>query len=96
MPVSRIHLYSHKDGELEANDNIQYIFIFFVIALFILLIACVNFMNLSAARSSGHAKEVGIRKVLGSLRKNLFWIFRNSKILHICCFTVIFLHSSLL
>ncbi|HET7115248.1 MAG TPA: ABC transporter permease [Hanamia sp.] len=71
MPLSRIHLYSHKDGELEANGNIQYVYIFSVIALFILLIACVNFMNLSTARSSGRAKEVGVRKVLGSLRKNL-------------------------
>lgn len=71
MPLSRIHLYSQKDGELEANGNIQYVYIFSIIALFILLIACVNFMNLSTARSSGRAKEVGVRKVLGSLRKNL-------------------------
>lgn len=71
IPLSHIHLYSHKDGELEANGNIQYVLIFSVIALFILLIACVNFMNLSTARSSGRAKEVGVRKVLGSLRKNL-------------------------
>lgn len=71
MPLSRIHLYSQKNGELEANGNIQYVYIFSIIALFILLIACVNFMNLSTARSSGRAKEVGVRKVLGSLRKNL-------------------------
>ena len=71
MPLSRIHLYSDKESELEANGNIQYVYIFSVIALFILMIACVNFMNLSTARSSGRAKEVGVRKVLGSLRKNL-------------------------
>ncbi|MEO6135052.1 MAG: ABC transporter permease [Ginsengibacter sp.] len=71
MPLSRIHLYSQKDGELEANGNIQYVTIFSLIALFILLIACVNFMNLSTARSAGRAKEVGVRKVLGSLRKHL-------------------------
>jgi putative ABC transport system permease protein len=71
IPLGRIHLYSHKGGELEANGNIQYVYIFSVIALFILLIACVNFINLSTARSSGRAKEVGVRKVLGSRRKNL-------------------------
>jgi ABC-type antimicrobial peptide transport system, permease component len=75
MPLSRVHLYSQKDGELEANGNIQYVYIFSIIALFILLIACVNFMNLSTARSSGRAKEVGVRKVLGSLRKNLITQF---------------------
>lgn len=71
MPLGDIHLHSHKDGELEANGNIEYVYIFSIIALFILLIACVNFMNLSTAKSSERAKEVGVRKVLGSLRKNL-------------------------
>jgi putative ABC transport system permease protein len=81
MPLSRIHLYSHKDAELEANGNIQYVYIFSVIAFFILLIACVNFMNLSTARSSGRAKEVGVRKVLGSLRKNLIAQFLTESML---------------
>ena len=82
MPLSRIHLYSHTDdGELEANGNIQYIYIFSLIAFFILLIACVNFMNLSTARSSGRAKEVGVRKVLGSLRKNLMAQFLTESLL---------------
>lgn len=75
MPLGKIHLHSQKSGELEANGNIQYVYIFSVIALFILLIACVNFMNLSTARSAGRAKEVGVRKVLGSLRKNLITQF---------------------
>jgi putative ABC transport system permease protein len=81
IPLSRIHLYSHKDSELEANGNIQYVYIFSVIAFFILLIACVNFMNLSTARSSGRAKEVGVRKVLGSLRKNLITQFLTESML---------------
>lgn len=81
MPLSRIHLYSHKDSELEANGNIQYVYIFSVIALFILLIACVNFMNLSTARSAGRAREVGVRKVLGSLRKNLVVQFLTESLL---------------
>ncbi|HLX90450.1 MAG TPA: ABC transporter permease [Puia sp.] len=71
IPLSNIHLYSNKIGELGANSDAQFVYIFSAIALFILLIACVNFMNLSTARSSGRAKEVGIRKVLGSIRKNL-------------------------
>jgi putative ABC transport system permease protein len=71
MPLTDIHLYSNKSYEFEPNGNIAYVYIFSIIALFILLIACVNFMNLSTARSANRAKEVGIRKVAGSLRSNL-------------------------
>lgn len=70
-PVTAIHLHSSKIAELDANGNAEYVYIFSGIALMILLIACVNFMNLSTARSSNRAKEVGVRKVLGSLKKNL-------------------------
>ena len=70
-PLTAIHLHSNKTAELDANGNAEYVYIFSGIALMILLIACVNFMNLSTARSSNRAKEVGVRKVLGSLRKNL-------------------------
>ena len=80
-PLSDIHLHSNKTSELEANGNIQYVYIFTAVALFILLIACVNFMNLSTARSSNRAKEVGIRKVLGSLRGNLVSQFMLESIL---------------
>src|SRR6185295_17184679 len=58
MPLTDIHLYSNKSYEFEANGNITYVYIFSVIAIFILLIACVNFMNLSTARSANRAKEV--------------------------------------
>jgi len=75
MPLSKIHLYSDKTGELENNGSIQYVYIFSTIAFFILLIACVNFMNLSTARSAGRAMEVGVRKVLGSTHKNLVFQF---------------------
>ncbi len=74
-PLTKIHLYSDKVAELGVNSSIEYVYIFSAIAVFILLIACVNFMNLSTARSSGRAKEVGIRKVLGSLRSNLITQF---------------------
>ncbi|HEY4109350.1 ABC transporter permease [Puia sp.] len=80
-PLTSIHLHSNKTAELDANGNIQYVYIFSAIAAFILLIACVNFMNLSTARSSNRAKEVGIRKVLGSLRGNLISQFMMESIL---------------
>jgi putative ABC transport system permease protein len=70
-PILDIHLHSNKLGELQGNGSIQYVYIFSAITLFILLIACINFMNLSTARSSNRAREVGVRKVLGSLRRNL-------------------------
>jgi len=75
MPLKKIHLYSNAVAELGANGNIQYVYIFTAIAIFILLIACVNFMNLSTARSSNRALEVGVRKVLGSDRKQLIFQF---------------------
>lgn len=71
QPLLDIHLHSDLEGELEATSDIKYIYIFTAIALFILLIAAINFMNLATARASGRAKEVGIRKVLGSLRADL-------------------------
>ncbi|MFC4722790.1 ABC transporter permease [Geojedonia litorea] len=75
FPLTDIHLKSSRGVELGANGNIQYVYIFSAAALFILLIACINFMNLTTARSSGRAKEVGIRKVLGSEKKALIWQF---------------------
>jgi putative ABC transport system permease protein len=81
FPLEKIHLYSNRTGELEANGNIEYVYIFSLIAIFILLIACVNFMNLSTARSANRAKEVGVRKVLGSLRKNLVLQFLSESVL---------------
>ena len=75
IPVTDIHLHSSQGVELSANGDIQYVYIFSAAALFILLIACVNFMNLTTARSSNRAKEVGIRKVLGTERKSLIGQF---------------------
>jgi len=70
-PVTRIHLHSNINLDLEANSDIRFIYIISAIAVFILLIACFNYMNLSTARSSLRCKEVGIRKVVGANRKNL-------------------------
>ncbi len=63
-----IHLHSDRNIELAPNGSIKYVWIFSCIAFFILLIACINFMNLATARSAGRAREVGVRKVLGSSR----------------------------
>jgi putative ABC transport system permease protein len=81
MPVTDIHLRSNLRQELGQNGNIQYVYVFSVIALIILLIAGVNFMNLSTARSAGRAKEVGIRKVLGSPRRSLIGQFLTESVL---------------
>ncbi|MEJ8844931.1 ABC transporter permease [Lacibacter sp. H375] len=71
IPLKSIHLHSERGVELGVNGSIQYVYIFGAVALFILLIACINFMNLSTARSASRAKEVGIRKVLGTEKKSL-------------------------
>ncbi len=70
-PLLDIHLHSDLQGEFEPNGSITYVYLFSTIAIFILAIACINFMNLSTARSSNRAKEVGVRKVMGSLRSHL-------------------------
>lgn len=71
IPVTKIHLYSTRSFELGTGGNIQYVYIFSAVALFILLIACINFMNLATARSANRAREVGIRKVLGTEKRQL-------------------------
>jgi ABC-type transport system, involved in lipoprotein release, permease component len=81
FPLTDVHLHSNKSGELEANSNIQFVYIFSVIAVLILLIACVNFMNLSTARSANRAREVGIRKVAGSTKGHLIIQFLTESIL---------------
>ena len=75
QPLLDIHLHSDLVAELEPNGNINYVYIFSAIALFILLIACINFMNLATARSASRAREVGMRKVLGSYRRQLIGQF---------------------
>ena len=69
--LTDIHLYSHTDEEIEINGDINRVYIFSAIALFILLIACINYMNLSSARSVLRAKEIGVRKTAGASKKEL-------------------------
>ncbi len=81
MPLLAIHLYSSLNSELEPNSSITYIYLLGTVAFFILAIACINFMNLTTARSSNRAKEVGVRKVMGSLRSHLVRQFLTESIL---------------
>ncbi len=69
--LTDIHLRSHLDSEIEANGDINYIYIFSAIGVLVLLIACINYMNLATARSAGRAREVGLRKVIGARRSQL-------------------------
>jgi putative ABC transport system permease protein len=75
QPLPDIHLHSDLGVEFEPNGSIKYVYIFSAIAVFILLIACINFMNLATARSANRAKEVGIRKVVGSYQRQLIGQF---------------------
>jgi len=86
--LTDIHLYSHLDGELEPNSDIKYVYIFSIIAVFILFIACINFMNLATSRSAKRSREVGIRKVLGSTKNRLVAQFLVESIL-ICILAAI-------
>ncbi len=81
QPLTSIHLSSHLDYEIEPNSNIYYVYMFSAIAVAILLIACINFVNLATARSEKRAKEVGIRKTLGSPRLHLVGQFMAESVL---------------
>jgi len=81
QPMLDIHLKSHFEFELGQNGNMLYLKIFSIVALFILVIACINFMNLATARSTKRSKEVGIRKTLGSNRSQLIQQFLTEAIL---------------
>jgi len=89
MPLTDIHLHSDRTAELSPNGDITYVYLFGAIALFILLIACINFMNLSTARSANRAKEVGVRKVMGSMRMHLIRQFLTESIL-VCAVAFVF------
>ena len=73
--LTDIHLHSTSQGDIEAGGNIMYVYFFGGIGIFILVIACINFMNLSTAQSAGRAKEVGLRKTLGSQRTQMIGQF---------------------
>jgi putative ABC transport system permease protein len=71
QPLRDIHLHSQLESEIKANGNITYVYILIAIAAFLIIIACINFMNLATARSTSRAREVGIRKIVGSTKGSL-------------------------
>lgn len=84
QPLTDIHLHSHLQVELAENGNVQYVNILSLVAIFILLVACINFMNLSTARAARRAKEVGLRKVVGAARPQLAGQFLGESVLISC------------
>jgi putative ABC transport system permease protein len=83
-PITGIHLDSHVISEFEQNGDRSYLYMLFCIACFILLLACLNFINLTTARASNRAKEVGIRKTIGAVRKKLITQFMGESFIYTC------------
>lgn len=81
QPLTDIHLHSNRGLEVEANGNMNTVYILSAIAFFILVIACINFMNLTTAQSLKRAREVGVRKVVGSKRSHLVLQFLSESVL---------------
>ncbi|MEQ8478520.1 MAG: FtsX-like permease family protein [Fulvivirga sp.] len=75
FPIKSIHLHSHKEQEMSANSDITFIYIFSALAVFIILIACVNFINIFTTQAIKRSKEVGVRKVLGAKKGQLVFQF---------------------
>lgn len=87
--LTDIHLHSNLESELQANNRMEYIYLFAGVAFFVLMIACINFMNLATARSESRAKEVGLRKVIGAERKNLIGQFLGESLIYSVISTVV-------
>ena len=87
-PITKIHLYSDFEGEPEPLGDIRYIYIFSIVGAFLLIIACINYMNLATSRSVSRALEVGVRKVMGAKKGELVGQFlAESMLLILFCIT---------
>src|SRR6186997_433979 len=80
-PMSKWHLYNEFKNGVNTGGAIQYVWLFGIIGAFVLLLACINFMNLSTARAEKRAKEIGIRKTIGSVRRQLIYQFLSEALL---------------
>ncbi|MGD8537665.1 MAG: ABC transporter permease [Candidatus Aminicenantes bacterium] len=82
QPLSQIHLHSKIGGDIAAQGDITYVYLFSAIAVFVLVLACINFINLATARSATRALEIGIRKTLGSSKKSILLQFLGESMLY--------------
>ena len=92
QPLTELHLYGRSKYELEPGGDIRYVYVFSILAVFVLLLACVNFTNLSTAQAAKRSKEVGVRKVLGSVKKQLIIQFLAESVL-LTSFAMVFAYG---
>lgn len=89
QPIRRVHLYHDVKDYMEGHGDIKYVYLFSVLGLITLLVACINFINLTTARSADRAREVGLRKVVGAKKTGLIWQFLGESVVLVAMALVI-------